>query len=132
MGKPIIVSRTGDKPLSFEGEQIVSYSSRTATGDLQSRWHEVTVYRNGEGYVVSICYRAEIQGEHGHDIAQACKNTSEVVSVLRDYDPIAHVAGYPTDAEYDARQDRLEDQIEFAWEDLIHRVLASEGLAATR
>jgi hypothetical protein len=82
--------------------------------------------------VVSISYRAEIQGELGHDIGQACKNVSEVVSALRDYDPIAHVAGYPTDAEYDARQDRLEDLIEFAWEDMIHRVLACEDLAATR
>jgi hypothetical protein len=130
MGKPIILSRTGDNPLSFEGDQIVKYSSRTAQGDLQSRWHEIAVYRNGTGYVVSISYRAELHGEHGHDLVETCNTQKEVADVLREYDPIAHVAGYPTDAEYDLRQDRLEDQIEFAWEDMVHRVLACEDLFA--
>ena len=130
MGKPIILPRTGDDPLSFEGDQIVSYSSRKPQGELQSRWHEITVYRNGSGgYVVSICYRAELHGEHGHEMVETCKALGEVVETLRDYDPIAHVAGYPTDAEYDARQERLEDQIEYAWEDLVHRVLECEDLA---
>lgn len=121
----ITLSRTGDAPLSFRGHRIASSDGERLGGKERNRWHEITVYRTTRGrYVVHVAYRTRWQGELDRDTAAACNAPSEVVAMLRDYNPLTQLMGFPPGEAYAERQERLEADVAAGYQSIVGDVLA--------
>ena len=92
----IVLSRTGQGPLAFEGEMLSAATGKMASGKGRSRWHNLAVYQPAGGkYVVAILYETEWPGEHGHSLARVVDTAAEVPAVFREYDPSERVHPLP-------------------------------------
>lgn len=109
----IILRRTGDVPLAFEGDLLAESNGRVQAGRDHSRWHVLGVYRTKGGtYVVRIAYRTQYQGEMDHDLAMPVADATEVVAELRLYNPTECVRGFPPHESFYERQAKLMDDID--------------------
>ena len=129
----ISVTRTGLAHLTFHGEKLASVVGARQGGQERDRWHEIAVWRTTSGQlVVGITYRTRWQGELSHDAAVVCATALDVVRSLHDYDPVAHVVGYPPDAVHAGRQARLLADLRLRYQVLVSQVLAVLPEAAER
>jgi hypothetical protein len=87
MGK-ITITRTGNRPLSFEGKLIADSDSQNMRGG-SSRWHELALYELANGkYVVHVKFRTQWQGELPRDDAEIRDTIERIADYLRgEYDP---------------------------------------------
>ena len=129
------VPRTGRAPLRFAGDLFRSADGFRLAGRERNRWHEIEIYDLGSdhgvntAFVVAIHYRTKWQGELGHDAAEAVTGGAEVRRVLTNYDPLAHLGGFPSGAAYAERQAKLEAEVRAGYEALVSEVLADELFA---
>jgi hypothetical protein len=124
----IILSRTGDVPLKFEGDCIAEVSTRLARGQERNRWFEVALYRTrGAKYVLAIGYRTQWQGEHDVDSVIPCVNPEEVRQELQLFDPLRDVTGYPLGEAYAEKQARLERTLRLDWANAIRELFQDLG-----
>lgn len=123
------LTRDGDAPLAFRGEEIATANSRDLQGDGQNRWHEVTVYRTAGGrHVVAIEYHTQWQGERDtHEAHALGTDLAEVAECLRTTMPIPTGIGYPPMPQYADRQARMETSLRGRWEKLVGGLLADIG-----
>ena len=119
---PITLTRTGDRPLTFEGEQIATASSGNHDA---TRWHELALYRTATRYVLAIAYRTRWEGELGRDDVTVEPDDACVANRLRAYDAAAHVLGYPPGEAYREKQLRMLRQMYARYEDAATRLLAT-------
>ena len=108
-----ILQRTGNPPLKFEGELIAeSRPQPVANKKEPNRWHELAVFRTAAGkYVLAVTYRAEWKDEQSHSHAEVHSDSESVVAALRQYNPIAHVRGFPLGEAFAHKQQRLLQEI---------------------
>jgi hypothetical protein len=130
----IIVDRSGDRPLAFQGKEWSNASSCMDVKPGSVRWHEITVYkleREAGGYVVAVSYRTEWDTETDHNAAKVCANAEEVATYLREYDPLAWFIGPPEGAASNPeeqctrreRRDRLSRDLKLRYEDVVSEAL---------
>lgn len=128
-----ILPRTGNAPLKFEGE-LIAESRPTQDPDKPGkdpkRWHELALFRTAGGqYVVSISYRADWKGEHDHHHAEVVPDVPNAVRIIREYDPLAHVMGYPPGEQYAPKQARLLAEIRQRYEAQVSELLGRDEFA---
>lgn len=132
-----LLTRTGDRPLAFEGELLATASSEGIPGKSprgvaqadEVRWHIITLYRlaQSEGIVVAVSYHTEWSTETGHDAVEICSTLESTTSWLRTYDPLAWFIGPPPGgpgSSQEQRQMRLRKDLKLRYENLISDVLA--------
>ena len=126
----ILIDRTGDRPLSFQGQEWSSASSCMDLKPGSVRWHEVTVYkleRDAGGYVVAVSYRTEWDTETDHNAAKVCANAEEVAAYLREYNPLEWFIGPPSgegpDNPQEQRRQRLMLDLKLRYEDAVSEAL---------
>lgn len=114
------VTRTGRAPLVFVGELIAEVE-----GDGDKRWHDLRLYRTqGGAYVAHVEYRTRWEGEIETSAAEACDSPEDVERFFLDYDPTAHVLGYPpTGPQMQVKQDRLLRELRLRYDDQVSRIL---------
>jgi hypothetical protein len=100
------ISRTGQTPLTFQGEKIVCIYGEWANGLLWLHYHNLIVYRTADNrYVLSIQYRTGAatihQIEQPHDHAVMVSDTHALTEELARYDPLAYRLHRPRDGEDD-------------------------------
>jgi hypothetical protein len=102
------LTRTGNRPLAFEGEQIAHESTQIVNGKDHNRWHEITLYRAASSkFVIHIAYRTQWQGELDHDDAEAFNNTDEMIEWIRTkYSPGQFVSGFPEGPQFNYKRGR--------------------------
>lgn len=125
-----IITRTGHPPLLFNGELIAS-----VTGDVPSkrerpgtrkRFHTIAVYRTDGGkYVVNIGYQSTWETESNNYQAFIVEKPGDVYSVLKSYNPLSPVIGFPPGESYVEKQARLMKEIKMRWENMVSDILAS-------
>ena len=80
----VTLERTGDVPLTFEGEVVSEGDTSFIRGQRQNRWYELTLYRTKGGkWVLATVYRSQWQQEHDARAAQVYATAQEVVDELR-------------------------------------------------
>jgi hypothetical protein len=118
----IVMSRSGDRPLEFEGELLVEASSG---GNDVNRWHELSLYQTSDGsYVLRVGYRTRWEGEADADLALLCRSIDEVAEQLRMTDPLEHLLGYPPGPAYDAKRARLERDMRMRWDLAVSQLMS--------
>lgn len=122
----ITLTRTGDRPLKFEGEEITTAGGRISGGQEQNRWHELSLYHTAGGkYVLSIEYRTVWQGEIDHAQVTTHGDAEDVTIELKTYSPTAHVIGFPLGDQYAEKQGRLMEGLRARYEAAVSELLAS-------
>jgi len=80
----ITLTRTGNRPLRFVGEQIENESTKWINGKQQNRWSEIGLYRTKNNlYVLAINYYTCWQGEQDHYRADIFDSIEDVAAYLR-------------------------------------------------
>jgi len=127
----IVLARTGDAPLEFRGRPLTDqFTSRQHGngGPGQNRWHEARIWRTDGGrLVVWVGYRTIWQGERDRDTVEVTGTPDDVARVLRDYDVVEDVAGYPASEVYAERQERLLAAIRHGYDELVGQLLSAAG-----
>lgn len=124
--------RTGERPLRFQGERIAEAGGSHQFGRDQNRWHDIAVYLTSGGkFVVHVEYCTRWQGEADHSHVEICDQPDAVAAVLRNYNPLELVAGFPADDRYAERQARLFRDIRLRYDSLVSEVLRDERFAET-
>ena len=127
------LTRTGNTPLKFQGQLIAR--SRPARDEGKKakdlpRWNEVALYRTKAGqWVVAISYCTEWRGEHGRHLAVVVPDLAAVVKTMQEYDPVAHLSGFPPGEHFEARQRRVEEDLRHQYAALVTEVLNREEFA---
>lgn len=121
------LTRTGNVPLAFAGEQLARESGRWHAGVEQNRWHEITVYKTAAGrVVVAITYRTLWQGETDYHAVEVVDDLRAAAAVLRAYVPAEYLLGYPPALEgtqFALKQARLQRSLEDRYRDAVTAVL---------
>lgn len=121
----IVLPRTGDRPLAFDGDRLAEASSRQTDA---TRWHELELHRTAGGYyVVGIFYRTQWQGETEYNQALMCETPDAVLQAIRSVDPIAHLIGFPPGAQFESRQKRLERELVQGYRAASSKILKALG-----
>lgn len=119
------LTRTGDTPLRFRGEQIAAVSSRIINGQERNRWFDLALYRTAGGaYVAAVAFRSQWQGEHDDERAAVCETAAAVRDELTVRDPIPPGIGYPAGAAYQEKQARLYSTLRRDYEALVSELFA--------
>ena len=125
----IILHRSGTMPLRFTGELLAESKGRNPKIRGRQRWYDLAVYRTQAGkFVASICFRSDF-GEPGSDEAAVLEDASAVSSMLQACDPLAPVQGYPPEARFAEKQERMLQDMRLRFEQQVSAVLASPEFA---
>ena len=130
----IRLERTGQAPLAFEGELLKAAAGRIFCGKEQNRWHEITLYRTAQTQrlVLSITYRSQWQGEAAYHDVCVLSQESDMIAVLRNYNPLPEHIGYPDAAHFRPRQLALEADIRRRFSELVEQMLSNVSGAEER
>lgn len=115
MGEKQHVRRSGQAPLMFEGSVRRETSGRTGTYASSlcvlreaNRYHNLAVYDVSDGgYVATIEYHTQWQGETNHYSAAYCETPGDVAQFFARYDPADNVVGFPPGEQFAEKQRRL-------------------------
>jgi hypothetical protein len=116
--KRYAVTRTGQRPLLFQGEEIVGVYGEWANGLLWLQYHNLTVYRTADNrYVLSIQYRTGCatihEIEQPHDYAVMVADTNALRDEVARYDPLAYQLHRPLDGQdHNNLRRRYQEQVQ--------------------
>lgn len=123
----ITLSRSGDRPVTFDGELISRQSTHHYDGPCNQRWHNLALYRTDKGkYVLHIDYTTCWQGEYGRSQASVHDDIESVAEELRmaAYEP-PPLTGFPVGPQYDDKRQRVVEVMKLAWDEAVSGLLES-------
>ena len=121
----IILNRTGDRPLEFEGELISRADTRIVAGKEHNRWHELAIYRIDSGQLVAfVGYRTKWKGEVDRDDIHICKGPAEALEFFRFADTLIGFLGYPPGEQFKEKQARTERELTQRYDAAVSIVMA--------
>jgi hypothetical protein len=126
------LSRTGDAPVSFEGDLLAEAGGHWLAGRELNRWHSLAIYDIANGFVLSISYHTRWQGETDCDLVFVCNTPTEVKQKIREYNPVPVGIGYPPADQYRERQSRLETDLRRQYAAAVTELLAGRPEFADR
>jgi hypothetical protein len=120
----ITLSPTGQVPIQFTGELDRDWSSRIVNGREQNRWHEVTLYSqaNSDEEILHIAYHTQWAGESDFDEVYTIVSEERIVALIQNYNPLAHLKGYPQGEAYAKKQQDLEHRIIDGWNNIAKEI----------
>lgn len=130
MTAPVLIRRTGQPALRLDGYGLcASASSQARSGPLQNRWHELELWSADEQlqgpeqrHCLVVRYVTTWQGELGHHDAELVLRKG-IGDALREYDPLAHLVGYPDGPQYERKQQALEAALRAGYEHAVSELL---------
>ena len=119
----ITLTRTGNRPLAFDGEQIAASSSRHRDAN---RWHDLALYRTTNGnFVLSVDYNTIWQGERDHSDAVIVDSADAVAEFLRNFNPCEHAMGFPVYNDVmRIKEDRRRAELQARYDEAVSELLA--------
>lgn len=124
-----LIQRSGLNPLKFTGTLIASSRGRDLCPDQENliRWHDINLYQTSGGkYILHIQYVSEWEGEFSHSYARQFAR-EELGDVLRDYNPIRYIMGFPPLPQYADKQRSLINWIKRRYDQQVVDLLAKFG-----
>jgi len=122
----IKVKRSGQLPLTFEGELIREENGWQWYGKEQSRYHVVSLYRTNKSkqYILHIRFVTRWRGEPALEEAHLLgPEKGAMIEFFRNYDPVPRDVGYPHGDHYEEKQGRLERDIRNRFAALVAELL---------
>lgn len=131
--REVILSRTGLPALRITEYGLCAQASSRAQqgvrGVRETRWHELDLWSADtqmqgpeQRHALAIRYCTQWQGELGHHHA-ALILRRDLAQALADYDPLAHVTGYPPGEQFAERRARLLRELRAGWEHAVSDLL---------
>ncbi|MEJ7590124.1 MAG: hypothetical protein WKF77_01110 [Planctomycetaceae bacterium] len=129
-GDEFVLTRTGELPARLTGKLIIGLSSQKVNNRDRNRWHEIDIIVADSGkYVAHVRWRSEWKGETNHDTCIVTEDADKLADELRDYDPLGHLMGFPDGAQFESKQQRLEEFVERDWDDLLTKSFTALGVS---
>lgn len=131
--QPEELERTGYAPLIGEMQKIAYATNQPDDSSSYQRWHEIALYKTRRGnLVLHVCWRANWHEETDHCTALVLPDDPnwkhDVSFALANYDPVAHLMGFPDQAQFRGRQQKLKAQITSRWQALVAKFLGLAGI----
>lgn len=110
----IKLSRTGDRPLVFDGECLSEVENRHFSGKEQNRWFQLGLYKiNGGDYVLHVGYRTIWQNETDIDDVTIYSSLNDIPPYLN---AMAHHAindymNLPIGAQFEEKRELITKQL---------------------
>ena len=118
------LKRSGLPALTFTGKQIASVSSKGTTKTTEQRYHDIAIYlTRGGKYIVAVNYFSNWRNEPPYYEVEAFISPQGVSKWLSEYDPTHAVIGYPPHPTFEARQERLLDDIERRFDQIVSEAM---------
>ena len=130
IGSKIRLKRTGDVPLSFNG-QLVAEADSGRVHD-RTRWFEAKLYRTTTGrLILAIGYRSRWDGDNDRDVCLVIDREAaaeggayeSLQEAIQGFAPEACPAPYPAGQSYIPKQERLDRDVRVAYERAIAGLL---------
>lgn len=123
--KTITLTRTGDRPLRFTGEEVAEATSRQDQGACQTRYYELALYRtDSDRYVLAIGYRSHWEGELPDDRAYIEDSIAGIVETLRSTTPELPLLALPPGEAYADKRAHIEQSVRRCYEQAVTELLA--------
>lgn len=124
----IVWERTGDRPLAFDGEVLVSERFDQDKEEPKGRDYQIQIARTvGGQYVAQVSYSTTWKQESNFTYAFQGDDPEEIVIILQGFDPMKPVVGFPPGKPFEERQRRLEQILKIRWDELLSKVFAVFG-----
>lgn len=121
-----ILTRTGLRPVTFDGELLAEANSRFMNGKEQNRWHELALYRTQAGtYLIHVGYRTIWRGELNHDLVEELPDPDELERFLALTDSCEHIVGLPGGDQFDKKRLFRQQQLERTFQQIVSELLAA-------
>lgn len=120
----ITLTPTGQVPIQFTGEQNNSWSSRIVNGREQNRWFEIVLYdqANSDEEILHLVYHTQWDGESNFEEVWTIVDEDRIVALIQNYNPLAHLKGYPQGAAFAKKQQDLEHRIVDGWNNIAKEI----------
>ena len=105
---------TGRLPLKLTGVILAQESTEVVNGSDRNRWHQVDVYQATK-FVAHVQWRSRWQGEQPNDTCLVDDTLRGLAERLLAYDPLEFLVGFPEGAQFERKQERLEQSIIDDW-----------------
>lgn len=123
------ITRTGSRPLEFDGDLIHQDDTRATDGPGNSRWWSLALYRLADGrHVIHLEYQTQWESEQGISLAWPVADAALVITFLETHNPLDPVRGYPPTPGNRGKQEHLEATIRGAFDQLVSRTAAALGV----
>lgn len=120
----LILARTGDVPVEFEGRLLASDKSFSDSADSPDRGYELAIYKASDGrWVAALHYHSRWKSESNTSRVIVTDSVRELTAELMELDPLRDVVGYPPGKQFVEKQKRLLDALEGQYDSLLGRVL---------
>jgi hypothetical protein len=121
----ITLSRSGDRPLAFEGERLDETTTRTNSGPTELRWWALALYRTQAGApVLHVQYHTRWEGEQGASAVLIGTDDDDLAVQVRGFDPLQGATGLRrVQVAQDAKPDVRVQALHNAWDAGVGRVL---------
>jgi hypothetical protein len=120
----VVLPCTGRLPLKLNGTLLASESTEIVNGSDRNRWHKVDVYQASK-FVAHVQWRTRWQGEQPNDTCIVEESIHKLAEHLLKYDPLEFLVGFPEGAQFDRKQERLEQAIIDDWSAMLTRLFLS-------
>jgi hypothetical protein len=122
----ITLTRTGQRPLAFDGEEQFRATSRARSGPAETRWWELVIYRTADARaVMELNYLSQWETETEWSTAAVYPTMEALFDALEQHNPLDPVRGYPDAPHYHAKQRTLEQSLRAAWATLVSQAAAA-------
>lgn len=121
---------TGGQPVEFHGARLCRVQPPSARRPRLQRWYQIEVFQTHAGrYVVSIVYNTKAQAEERRYTIDLCDSLTDVAAALDEYDPTAHLLGYPPDEpDRESKQTMLETGMKQRYDNAKTKAMESLGI----
>lgn len=122
---------TGRLPIKLTGTLLASESTEVVNGSNRNRWYKIDVYKASK-FVAHVQWRSQWSGEQPNDTCLVADTLKEIADQLLKYDPLEFLIGFPEGAQFERKQERLEQSITDDWSamltDLFLKLNVTESL----
>lgn len=126
MARKFILSRSGDRALSFRGKKIAEAGEQGTQGEAKDRWHTISLYHTeSDRFVAYIEYHATWEGEEEWFSAYVANSADELVDCLQEHDPLSCVFGYPDTPQFKSRNEQMHRVLQTRYDNAVASVLTA-------
>lgn len=126
MPRKFLLTRSGDRALSFQGRKLAQAGEQGTQGEAKDRWHTIAIYHTDTNrFVGHVEYHATWDGEEAWASAFVADTADDLVQQLQEHDPLACVFGYPDTAQFKSRNDQMHRVLRTRYDNALASVLTT-------
>lgn len=126
MARNFLITRSGDRALSFRGRRLAAAGEQGSHGEGKDRWHRITLYETETArFVAHVEYHATWEGEEQWSAAFVAQSPDELVNQLQEHDPLSCVFGYPDTPQFRSRNEQMHRVLQTRYDNALAEVFVA-------